>query len=292
MNTAPATLPRSLEKAIEDMPTVSPVIGRIQEMSSQIDVSPKELVKVIALDPVLTGKVIHLVNSSFYGLTHKARTLAQAVVLLGRNTVKNLAVSTAVLGALNLRKRSPIEPSAFWRHCLATAVAARMIGRQHGADPGDLETYFIAGLVHDLGKVVLMNAEPDAYAAAMAEASDLGVLLTFAETARFECDHGQVGGVLARRWHLAPEIVEAIERHHQGPAALESNDVVRAVVVANNLAKRLGHGESGDAVVEEVARAATLRLGLDAEFFDRVETSLPAEIERAEVFLRIPERPE
>ncbi len=292
MDPAAAPLPRSLERAIEEMPTVSPVLGRIQEMTNQIDVSPKELVQVIALDPVLTGKVIHLVNSSFYGLTHKARTLAQAVVLLGRNTVKNLAVSTAVLSTLALRKRSPIDPSEFWRHCLSTAVAARMIGRHRGVAAGDLETYFIAGLVHDLGKVVLMNAEPEAYTEVLAEAAALGLLLSFAESARFDCDHTRIGGVLARRWHLGPEVVDTIEGHHGGPRALESNDVLRSVVVANNVAKRLAHGRSGNPVIEETEREMVERLALDAEILARIEASLPGEIERAEVFLRIAGRPE
>ena len=99
-------IPKEVEMAIEKMPPISPIIGKVNQIAHEIETSPKELVKIIMLDPVLTGKVIKLVNSSFYGVAERVQSLPQAVILLGVNTVKNLAVSTALLGTISVKKKS------------------------------------------------------------------------------------------------------------------------------------------------------------------------------------------
>src|SRR5210317_2354410 len=114
-------IPKEVEMAIEKMPPISPIIGKVNQIAHEIETSPKELVKIIMLDPVLTGKVIKLVNSSFYGVAEHVQSLPQAVILLGVNTVKNLAVSTSLLSTVSVKERnSPLDSEDFWKHCLAS----------------------------------------------------------------------------------------------------------------------------------------------------------------------------
>jgi putative nucleotidyltransferase with HDIG domain len=281
-------VPKKLSRAIEDMPAISPIVGKIQEMAGEIDTSPRDLVKVIMLDPVLTGKVIRLVNSSFYGLPNKVKSLAQAVVLLGLNTVKNLAISTAVLSTMFLKeKQSPIDPSLFWKHCLATAVGAKMIAGEIGIPKADREMFFVAGLLHDLGKVLYIRTNPDLFARALRESREAEVILSFSESALFGLTHQEIGTVLARKWKLDPKVVNVISNHH--PESLEGiNDpILSAVIVANTLTKRIGLGESGNICEEEIADQVAASLDLDADVLDKMEDRLPSEVSKAEIFLNI-----
>lgn len=285
MGAASPDIPREIEKGIEDMPAISPILGKIKQISREMETSPKDLVKVIKLDPVLTGKVIKLVNSSFYGLAQRVQSLSQAVVLLGINTVKNLAISTALLSTVFIKgKQSRLDTEAFWRHCLATAVGCKLLAKGLRISPDDLETYFVAGILHDVGKVLFFRTDPERYEKALKESRRLGVSLAFAELAHFGCSHTQAGGVLARKWKLDDFLVEAIELHHSLPNS-KTSKLKELVTVANNLCKRSLVGVSGNCVVEEMADDLAGRLGIQPDLLSQIGNRLNLELEKAEDFL-------
>ncbi|MEI6126066.1 MAG: HDOD domain-containing protein [Pseudomonadota bacterium] len=284
MKTVAPDILLAIERSAENMPAVSPILGKIHQMSREMETSPRDLVKLIMLDPTLTGKVLKLVNSSFYGLVHRVKSLPQAVVLLGMNTVKNLAVSTALLSTVFVHeKRSPLSPEGFWRHCLATAVGCRAFAKKLNLAAADIEMFFIAGLLHDVGKILFIRIDPDRYALALSESKRLGLTLAFAELAHFGCSHAQAGGMLARKWKLDAPLIDVIELHH---VYSEKEDSLRGLVtVANNLSKRIGAGDSGNYVVEEAGDALSWHFNITSEMFDQVAAQLPAELEKAAEFL-------
>lgn len=154
-------IPVEIERAVDEMPTFSPILGKVEQLSREMNTSPRDLIKVVMLDPVLTGKVIKLVNSSFYGLGQQVRSLSQAVLLLGINTVKNLAISTAMISTLFTRgKGPPLNPEAFWKHCIGTAVCCKFLARALRIPQDDQETFFVAGLIHDIGKILFIKTNP------------------------------------------------------------------------------------------------------------------------------------
>lgn len=291
METQSRGVPREIEHAVEEMPAISPVLGKINELSHEMNASPRDLVKIIMLDPVITGKVIKLVNSSFYGLPQRVQTLGQAVVLLGMNTVKNVAISTALLSTLSITgKQSPLPQEEFWRHCLATAIACKLLAKNLGkpvalssAADGP-ETYFIAGLLHDVGKILFVRAAPDKYEKALKESCDLGVSLAFAELAYFGCTHTQAGGVLARKWKLDKVLVDVIDRHHMPPGKA-INPIRGVVIIANNLCKHARIGLSGNCVEEEMAAELPGLLGIKTQILEQIQEILPQELEKAVEFL-------
>lgn len=285
MSTVVPDILLAIERSAENMPAVSPILGKLTQMSREMEASPRELVKVIMLDPTLTSKVLKLVNSSFYGLVRRVKSLSQAVVLLGMNTVKNLAVSTALLSTVVFyEKRSPLSPDGFWRHCLATAAGCRFLAKNLRIAPEDIEMYFIAGLLHDVGKILFLRIDPGRYGRAIAESRRLGVSLSFAELAHFGCSHAQAGGVLARKWKLDDALVSVIERHHLFNES-GNDSLLGLVTVANNLSKRTGAGDSGNYIVEEMGDALAGCFNITAEMLDRVAGQLPAELEKAAEFL-------
>ncbi|MCP4716005.1 MAG: HDOD domain-containing protein [Deltaproteobacteria bacterium] len=281
--------PREIARAVENMPPVSPVLAKINEISSQMDTSPVEMVKIIMLDPVLTGKVIKLVNSSFYGLVQKVQSLSQAVVYLGINTVKNLAISTALLSTVFKKgNASAFDPEVFWQHCLATAICGKILAKQLKVQPADTERFFIAGLLHDIGKALLTRVDAVRFDRALQESRQLGVSLNFSEVAHFGCTHAQAGGLLARHWKLDSFLVEVIEEHHSYAVQDPERDAVKGIIViANNICKQAQAGESGNCVIEEMADDIAQRFGISDAVQVQASEMLPAELEKAAIFLKI-----
>jgi HD-like signal output (HDOD) protein len=112
-----------------------------------------DLNRVISLDPVLVGRVLKLINSAYYGLEQQVTSLVRAMIMLGINTVKNLALSSAILSNLVGRGFLGLNAEGFWRHSLCVGVTAKLIARKQGIDHSRLEEFFTAGLLHDLGKI-------------------------------------------------------------------------------------------------------------------------------------------
>lgn len=287
MDSLRPVIPVEIEKTVDEIPTFSPILGKVEQLSREMNTSPRDLIKVVMLDPVLTGKVIKLVNSSFYGLGQQVRSLSQAVLLLGINTVKNLAISTAMISTLFTRgKGSPLNPEAFWKHCLGTAVWCKFLAKSLMVPPDDHETFFVAGLIHDIGKILLIKTNPARYEKVLSESRRLGVALTFAELSHFGCDHTHVGGLLARKWKLNDTMADVIERHHCGP---ENRDgITRSLVtVSNNLCKQELIGDSGNSVIEEMAGDLSAQIGLNSDILEQAAGRLPGELNKAETFLNL-----
>jgi len=279
-------IPEEVERAIEKMPPISPIIGKINQIAHEIETSPKELVKIIMLDPVLTGKVIKLVNSSFYGVAEHVQSLPQAVILLGVNTVKNLAVSTALLGTISVqKKKSSLNLEEFWKHCLATAVGCKLLGKALNVPNEDMGSYFVAGLLHDIGKILFIRINPEKYSKILEECVQYGVSLSFSEIAHFGCSHTHAGGLLAKKWRLDKALIDSVESHHLSVG--NNNLTTNVVTVVNNLCKRFHFGESGDPLEEEIADDLIKKLNISYNTLKKISDQLPFEINKAAEFLNI-----
>lgn len=280
-------IPKEVERAIEKMPPISPIIGKINQIAHEIETSPKELVKIIMLDPVLTGKVIKLVNSSFYGVAERVQSLPQAVILLGVNTVKNLAVSTALLGTVSVKKKqSPLNLEEFWKHCLASAVGCKLLGKALNVPNEDMGIYFVAGLLHDIGKILFIRINPEKYSQVLEECRQFGISLSFSEIAHFGCSHTHAGGLLAKKWRLDNALIDSVESHHLS-AGNNNNLITNVVTVINNLCKHFHFGESGDPLEEEIAGDLIKKLNISSNTLKKISDQLPFEINKAAEFLNI-----
>src|SRR5512136_2738351 len=143
---------------ISRMPSLPITVSKILQICNDPRTSPVDLNQVISLDPVLMGRVMKLINSAYYSLPNQITSLVRAIIMLGINTVKNLALSTAVLG--NLGKKSNFQAlniDGFWRHSLCVGVAAKLVAAKRKRDAKQLEEYFVSGLLHDIGKIPLNN---------------------------------------------------------------------------------------------------------------------------------------
>jgi putative nucleotidyltransferase with HDIG domain len=252
-----------------------------------------DLNRVISLDPVLTGRVLQLVNSAYYSLPSKVNSLTRAIILLGINTVKNVVLSFAIFETFSKRDSFRVfSADDFWAHSLSTAAVAKFLATGQGVPFSEREDFFVAGLMHDIGKIPLNHLFPDAYreAARLARTSRQGI--HSAETAVIGVDHCRVGLMIARKWQLSEALTNALGRHHDAGDE-ESNGLRLADAVA--LADALAHG-MGATIPGGLSRDGqgqdelSARWKLTPAALADLTAAVADEVEKAKVFLEIAAR--
>jgi putative nucleotidyltransferase with HDIG domain len=257
-------LERKLGQAVERMPAFPRSVQRVLELTRNINCLPKDLVGVIEKDPVMTMKILKVINSAYYNLPNKITSVNQSVVYLGLNTIKNLALAFAAVGILPRMNAAGFDIQRYLIHSLTTAAMARQLCSQYArgeADPGDC---YIAGLLHDFGKVVLAHSLAEEFRAVLAKAHGIdgspGMPLHQAEREVIGVDHGYIGAKLAERWQFPEHLVEVIRLHHSEEGEGAMIDCLR---VANQISRKHELGDGGNPWREEEPCAAPQRFGAD-----------------------------
>ena len=248
-----------LSALVEEMPAFSGSVMRVMELTSDINCSPKELVQVIDHDPVMTMKILKLVNSAYFGLRNEIVSIKQGVVILGINTVKNLAVTIAAVGMLPRQTIQGFDSQEFLLHSLGTATLARILSQKIGIASRDATDYFVAGLLHDFGKIMLVQFKPQEMQSALHRAREEEIALYQTEKEIFGFDHSEAGSALADKWGLPAELVLSIREHHE-PLSTDGDFAMRdCVFAANQLIKKLDFGHSGNPVMAELPESIEAR---------------------------------
>lgn len=271
--TAPdaARIRRQVER-LRELPTLPNVVQRIVDALDRPDVDLGWVAGLVETDQVLTAQLLRLANSAFYGLSGQIGTVSQALTVLGTTVTRGLVFSTSVLDL-------HIELAGFWEHSIGTAVAAGAIAKHLGLQrPEEVSG---AGLLHDLGKVVLYKQAPEAFAAVLARARDERIPFRDAERALLGVDHAEVASWLLTRWRFPVRITEPVVHHHH-PEMSRAAPVETAVVhVANTVVRAYGYGFGGDRRVPPIAPAAWRRLGLAPSDLDAIIDVFEADLMQA-----------
>ncbi|MCU0843912.1 MAG: HDOD domain-containing protein [Spirochaetes bacterium] len=275
-----------VKESIDQMPTLSPVIHKITEVANNVKSSAQDLTDVIQLDPVLTAKVIRMVNSAYFGLPQEIKSLKQAVVMLGLNTIKNVALSSAFLGKVNLKANTSLNGQDFWKHSLGVGVATKLIARKMNVDQKLLEEYFIAGLIHDIGKVLINNFFPDEMNRVLEEAAKRLEPITDIERRIFGLTHEEIGIAIGKKWRFASSLLYAVGRHHQPVVEGASAVFSMTVCVSDTFVKSLEIGFSGNYRIEPVPEEVWAALNLNEEAVFAALSTINNEIEKAVLFLK------
>jgi putative nucleotidyltransferase with HDIG domain len=280
---------RKLRDFIDRMPSLSTTVTKVMEVCNQPNTSPNDLNRVIALDPVLTGHVLKLINSAYYSLPNQVTSLTRAIIMLGLNTVKNLALSTAVLGTLGKEKSSCLSMDTFWTHSICVGVTAKALAAEKKIPLANREEYFVAGLLHDLGKIPLSNCFPQRYKQALDLADLQRSSLVRAEKSIFGFDHRLTGKMIGEKWQLSQAMIACLAHHHNPEMVTEDNrPLVATVALANLYANIFEIGSAGD-IHQEVLEVEQLIAASGMEWFRvaALHETVLAEIEKAQIFLQI-----
>jgi putative nucleotidyltransferase with HDIG domain len=280
-----------IEDSINRMPGLPSAVSRVLEICCLPNPSPSDLNKAISLDPALTGQVLNLSNSAYFSLPNHISSLSRAIIMLGINSIKNLVLSTAILGYLGKHASFPcLAVDHFWKHSIAVGVTAKMLAAEKGIDPGSREEFFVAGLLHDLGKVLLSSQSPEAYNQAMLLAELEQKPLFQAEVSILGLDHGKVGRLMAEKWQLNSALGDCLEFHHDPVKAAEPHRMLVTIVALADSCANLH--DSGTAETGHPKDHWLAHLLQQAEMSWPVVLSLRgqinSEVEKAQVFLQIP----
>jgi HD-like signal output (HDOD) protein len=275
---------------ISRMPSLSTTVTKVLEVCNSPQSSANDLNRVISLDPVLTGKVLTVINSAYYSLLKKVSSLTRAVVMLGVNTVRNLALGAAVLENLSGKESfQALSVDDFWSHSICVGVTAKLLAVCKGVSVLDQEEYFVAGLLHDLGKIPLNSCLPDEYGRALDLARREQRSLHRAEHVMFGLDHCMVGKMIADKWQLGETMNDSLLYHHDtAQSKPEARRVTSIVALANEYANSLGIGSSGDLFCEGGRMTYLLEeVGVSWSTLANLNDTVLQEIEKAAVFLKI-----
>jgi putative nucleotidyltransferase with HDIG domain len=231
----------------EDLKETISQLGSIPSMPSLYEELLEELQHPDAQDPGMSAKVLQLVNSAFFGLAREVSSPEQATALLGVDTMKILVLSIDVFSQFSDATIEGLAPETVQKHCCETARVAKQIAVSERAAPEVADAALMAGLLHDVGKLILAGSLPKKYRALTARTRDEGISLCQAEREALGATHAEVGAYLLGLWGLPDAIVEATAFHHDPIRSLSSSfTALTAVYVANTLVnERAGAVASG-----------------------------------------------
>ena len=263
---------------LEELPEIKPFPTAATQLMSACqnpDSTSKDIAAIIQCDPGLAMRLLRVANSSMYGFSREIRTIDHAIVVLGFRTVRDLSVSMAGAEVFSQGDSAQAERAALWRHSLACATVARMLA-QH-VEELNPEEAFLAGIFHDVGKLIFFDLATDDYIA-LIERTDPRNLIAEEESV-FRTTHQEVGQNCADEWGLPEEINSAIGYHHNPEDAPADFELVALIQAANLLANAWQIGVDGEPSIDEAEVLERIELPIDAAVLEQVKENAPAAFE-------------
>jgi HD-like signal output (HDOD) protein len=245
---------------VEKMPAFPNSVHRIWQLAADLNASSKDIVQVIETDPVMTLKILKVINSPFYGLPQKISSIQRAVVHIGINTITNMALSVAAMGVMKPSNAAGFDAGEFLLHSLSTASICRLLAEKLQIPAIQCSDYFVAGLLHDFGKMIFAEFVGESYKTVLETSRQQHLALQDVEMTVLEIDHSMVGRLLAEHWIFHHGLVDAINHHHSGDVR---TPLVDCLFAANQISKQLQFGFAGNPLVEPLPEAVAARFGMN-----------------------------
>ncbi len=265
-----------LLESIQSLPPAPNLLNRLLGELNNIHSDLNKVVELISFEPALTAKLLHVCNSAYYGLSDPVNHVSDAVNRLGFHSVFHIV---AVVSGEHLVRPSPasgLDGNQLWKHSVTVAFASQRVGKAQGADSALL---FTAGLLHDIGKLVLGEIFKNEYAHLIQGSQLAGRALVEVERSCFGTDHCALGARLLERWHFSPLLVKLAAHHHAPEDAAADRRFAACLELSDTLAHQLDGVKPIPARNAAAALSAQETLGISNEQFQRyregVRKSLP-----------------
>ncbi len=267
---------------VGDLPTLPHVATKVMELLSGDDSSASDLDRVISRDQALTARVLKLANSALFGRRGMISTLTRAIVLLGFKTVQSLVIAAST-ETLYRATSSRFKDKLLWEHAVAAALAAGFVARE--CRYASVEEAFTAGLLHDIGKVVLDQNLPEPYQEVVELVYNDEVTFLEAEHKILGFDHAEVGALVVKKWNLPAPLEEAVRLHHRPMQSLLDPALCAIVSLGNSICIKLGLGPERQSELALEGLDVVRRLKLPPERLPRITEMLKEKLaEERELF--------
>ncbi len=263
---------KDLVKNINDVVSLPGVFVRVNAMVNNPKCSMDEVAAVISQDPGLTIRVLRMANSPAYGISKEIDSVKKAATIIGTERIRDIALATSAVETFEGIPNNLVSMEDFWMHSIYCAITAKYLASL--AKISNPDSLFVAGLLHDVGQLVLFNVLPEESRKVLEYVLDdtEGTEINTIEQDLLGFDHAMVGGALAESWHLTPMLVEVITAHHDLSAATEFKKQSAIVKIANSIAVMAEldsiHIEETDAAL--VSDADWIAAGFDAAEADSI----------------------
>jgi HD-like signal output (HDOD) protein len=287
MNAKNPQLIRKNLETVSTIPTLSIVIDKITRLLENPQTSAEEIGKVITTDQALAAKVLRLVNSAFYGFPGKISTITHAVVILGFSTIKNIVLTASIFDAFKKKKNteSGFNIEQFWLHSIGCGAASLAIAKHIGFK--EKEECFIAGLIHDVGKIILCYFFPEEFEAVIQNARSKNILFLKSEQEILGITHDEIGAIITRRWNLPANLQAVVQNHHCPSHEKDGYSMTAIVHTADILTRAMEIGNGGDEKMPLILEAAWRDLGFDHIPFESLLEGIDDEFDKATIFMQI-----
>jgi len=258
---------------LKRVPTLPKLLERVVVALDDPEVDFNRVAELIEVDQALSSQILRLANSAFYGAQGSVSQVSRALLILGATVTRSIVLTTSVVDIRSVGLKG------FWEHSLGCAVAAGAIAKVTGrAAPEEVSA---AGLLHDLGKVVLFKELPEAFAHVVARAEAEGRRFREVECELLGVDHSEIASWMVERWNFPPCLAEPIVFHHAPLRAKRAPDETAIVHVANIVVRVLDFGSGGDDRLPAVEPKAIERLGLTPDLLDRALELFDTDLDHA-----------
>ncbi|MCA9726682.1 MAG: HDOD domain-containing protein [Candidatus Eisenbacteria bacterium] len=280
---------------IQNLPALSDVVAKIVALAEDPKVSGQEVAEIVGRDQAMVTAILKIVNSPFYGLNRRVSSINHAIVLLGYRTIRNIALSTSLVNTFSGPEGDArFDRKRFWTHAVCTAAAAKLVARR--LRDTDSEEAFLAGLIHDMGRIVFSHYFGPEFTAVLTLWSERKMDLLEAERVVLGMDHAEAGALVARKWNFPAAVAEAIGAHHDATRAAEVSELATCVYLANQLTQigeeRLSQsseaapaGPPSAELLEAIDADLRERFELTPESLEQLLAELEGEMEKARTFL-------
>ncbi len=272
-----------IESMVEKMPAFPRSVQQVIQLTGDINCPPRELVRVVEHDPVLTGRMLKIVNSSFFGLSRQIVSVKEALAFIGLNTLKHLALTLAAVGALPRSNQAGLDMDRFLTHALAVGATARWIGSRGGVWSRSGDRLFISGLLHNIGDVVLALYAPREFVRIRNRARGSGQPAHLIEPKVIGTTRFEIGAMVAERWRLSQVTIDAIRYHRVSPPEVERTIDMDGLWAGAELVARLNGETLGDSTPESLEE----RLGGPIKDLLNYRDEIAEVIARTEIFKTI-----
>jgi HD-like signal output (HDOD) protein len=279
MSTSTARRPSDLVQGAVQLSSPPLIYERLMEVIDHPRGGAADVAKVVLDDAALTARLLKIVNSAFFSFPRPVETVSQAVTVVGTSQIRDLALATSVVAMFEDVPEDLIDMEGFWRHSLACGVGARILAGLRSE--GNVERFFVAGLLHDLGKLIIYQQCPNDARAVLERAKEGRSLVHLAERDILGFDHGQVGEALLGRWNMPPSLREALHYHHSPRRASRYPVETAAVHMADIMANALGFGHGGEAFVPPLSPEGWDALALDPAFLPSMVEEMDRQFQAA-----------
>ncbi|MGD9200009.1 MAG: HDOD domain-containing protein [Chitinispirillia bacterium] len=274
---------------IESLPSFPAIISKLLDVVNSSDTSAYDAAELIEKDPALTSAIIRIANSAFYGIPRSISSVSSAVVILGFNTIRTIAISHSIMKSFPSKNlNNEFDRMRFWQHSIVCAQAAKILAKR--LMPSimlDPESAFCAGILHDIGKLIFDEFENDKFSKTCRYSKINNIQIEEAEKKILGISHSEIGSILADKWALPTDLEYAIIYHHSPQSLEKINEIVTIIHLADQLTHILGVNLWDDQAIGPEWSGARVLLDITDDSFNRCLYELEDCVDNSETFFKM-----